>query len=58
MIVCTWGETTYILLLDLSFFLRCEVVNNVEELPDLLRSFALYHVCHGLASYVTVEDID
>lgn len=45
---------TYILLLDLSFLFGCEIVDDVEELPDLLRSLALDHVGNGLASYVTI----
>lgn len=49
--------TTYILLLDLSFLLRREVIDNVEQLPDLLRSLPLDHVRDSLASYVTINNI-
>lgn len=30
-------------------FLRGEVVHNVEQLSDFLRSLALDHVCNGFA---------
>jgi len=39
-------RTTYL-------FLGSEVVDDVEELPDLFRSLALDHVGDGLASDIT-----
>ena len=46
--------TTYILLLDLSLLFRCEVIDDVKQLPDLLGCLALDHVGDGLTSNVTV----
>ena len=42
------GETTE----DLRFLLRCEVVHDVEQLPDLLRRLALDHVCDSFAAHI------
>ena len=36
--------------------LRREVVDDVEELPDLLRRLALDHVCNRLAANVAVAN--
>ena len=49
---------THVLLLDLSLLLGREVVHNVEELADLLRSLALDHVCNSLATDITVAPTD
>jgi hypothetical protein len=43
----TTRRTTYLLL-------RSEIVDDVEELPDLLRGLALDHVGNGLAPDITV----
>lgn len=37
-------------------FFGCEVVDNVEELPDFLRSLAFNHVCDGFASDIPMWD--
>jgi len=42
----------FVLLLDLGLFLRGEVIDYVEELPDLLRCLALDHVGDSLAAHV------
>ena len=34
---------------------RSEIVNNVEELPNLLRSFTLDHVGDSLAPDIAVQ---
>ena len=47
-------SATHVLLLDLGFLLRREVVNNVEELADLLGRLALDHVRNGLATNIAV----
>lgn len=35
---------------DLVFFLRGEVILNVESLPNLFRRFSFNHVCDSLAA--------
>lgn len=42
----------FVLLLDLCLLLGSEIVDDVEELPDLLGSLALDHVSDGLASNI------
>jgi hypothetical protein len=42
----------YIFLLDLSLFLWCKVIDNIEELTNFLRSPALYHIRHSLAANI------
>lgn len=44
--------TPLVLLSDLLFFARREVILDVESLPNVLRRFALDHVCHCLASHI------
>lgn len=45
-------KETHVLLLDLCLLLGSEIVDDVEELPDLLGSLALDHVSDGLASNI------
>lgn len=33
----------------LGFFFLCEIIFDVERLPDLLRGFAFDHIGHSLA---------
>lgn len=37
---------------DFFFLLRCEIILDIEGLPNLLWSFPLYHVGHRLASQI------
>lgn len=37
---------------DLGFLLLCEIIFDVERLPDLFRGFAFDHVGHSLAGYI------
>ena len=39
-------------------FLGGEVVDNVEELPDLVRALSFDHICHSLASNVAEKYIN
>ena len=47
----------FVLTTNLVFLLRSEVILNIESLADLLRGFALDHICHSLATNVE-ESLD
>lgn len=51
------ARDTDVLLLDLGFLLRSEVVDNVEHLADFLGLFPLDHVRHRLAPNVPNSEL-